>query len=283
MIRSLHLDSLFIPTTHPEIEYKLFQFPGGEWHIKLNTRIRYDQIDKVVISHRIKSGDDFFKLFQAKNALEQLDIKHFDLILPYFPYSRQDRVCAPGEAFGIKISAQLINSLHFDKVITLDNHSNITTALVNNCKNLSNIQYVRDVINIIKMEDSDPIFVIPDIGASTKAKQLLGELPPMISVQCDKKRNVQTGEITGFKVYADDLESKPCLIVDDICDGGGTFIGLAEQLREHNCGKLYLFTTFGIYSKGIEILTPYFDKIFCTNGFSTLESTDKLIQLKIQI
>ena len=60
-----------------------------------------------------------------------------------------------------------------------------------------------------------------------------------------------------------------------ICDGGGTFMGLATELKNKNVGKLHLFTTFGIYSKGIEILTKYFDGIWCSNGFSTYITDSK--------
>ena len=61
---------------------------------------------------------------------------------------------------------------------------------------------------------------------------------------------METGEINGFGVYADDLGGKDGVIVDDLCDGGGTFNGLAKKLKEKNVGKLYLIVSHGIFSNG---------------------------------
>lgn len=266
MTRSLNLDSMFIPVPFPEIEHTFIQFSAGEWHITLNNHINYNEIIKVVISTRIKNGEDIIKLILAKNALELKGIKQFELIMPYIPYSRQDRLCNPGEAFSLKEFANIINSLNFNQIITIDAHSNVAPALLNNCKNLSNIPYVKDVLDYI---NCSPYIIIPDIGAATKAKTIAKEFN-LLTIQCDKIRNTKTGELSGFRVYHDNCVELPCLIVDDICDGGGTFIGLAAELKKKNCGKLYLFTTFGIYSKGTEIFKDIFDGVYCTNGFSTI-------------
>lgn len=279
MIRSINLDSLFVPTTFPEIEYNLFQFSGGEWHIKLNNLIDYSIVEKVIITTRIKNGEDIIKLLLVKDALELKGTKHFDLIMPYIPYARQDRKCYDGESFSLKVFTNLINSLNFDKVITIDSHSDVAPALLNNCTNLSNLEYIKNTI--LADFNEKPILVSPDAGSNKKCNKLSIELS-MDLVKCDKVRNVKTGELSGFEVFSDNLFGKECLIVDDICDGGGTFIGLAQELKRKNAGKLYLFTTHGIYSKGFEIFKGVFDTVYCTNSFSTIN--DPFIkQINIQL
>lgn len=74
MIRSLNLDSMFIPTSFPEIEFKMLKFSGGESHIKLNNLINYDEIEKVVVSSRVKNGDDVMQLLIAVDALKRKGI-----------------------------------------------------------------------------------------------------------------------------------------------------------------------------------------------------------------
>ena len=86
-------------------------------------------------------------------------------------------------------------------------------------------------------------------------------------VECSKKRNVKNGKLEGFKVYEDNLSGKDCLIVDDICDGGGTFIGLAEELKKKNAGHLYLAVSHGIFNKGVDVLNKCFTKIYTTDSF----------------
>lgn len=262
MIRSLNLDRGFKPTVYPSIGYNMFQFSGGEWHIKILEDL---EIEEVYITIRIKNGDDILKLMVAKNALELLGVKKFTLVMPYIPYARQDRQCFVGESFSLKVFANLLNSLNFDKVITFDSHSDVAPALINNCENRSNKEFV-----LLVLEDlpETPILISPDAGSNKKANKLALEFGLEL-IKCDKVRDTKTGALSGFEVFSDDLKGQNCLIVDDICDGGGTFIGLAKELELKNCGDLYLFTTHGIYSKGLEELNNFFDIIYCTNSFST--------------
>ena len=77
------------------------------------------------------------------------------------------------------------------------------------------------------------------------------------------------------------MEGSDILIVDDICDGGRTFIGLAEELKKKNAGDLYLFVTHGIFSQGFSELKKHFKKIFSTNSFNDFNQDD-VLQFKIQ-
>jgi ribose-phosphate pyrophosphokinase len=118
---------------------------------------------------------------------------------------------------------------------------------------------------------NEALLISPDGGALKKIYKVSEFLGGIEVVECSKSRDVKTGKLSGFKVYADDLEGKDCLIVDDICDGGGTFIGLADELKKKNAGKLYLAVSHGIFNKGFESLTV-FDKIFTTNSFKDFDN-----------
>ena len=113
------------------------------------------------------------------------------------------------------------------------------------------------------------LLISPDGGALKKIYKVSEYLGGVEVVECSKSRDVKTGKLSGFKVYSDDLEGKDCLIVDDICDGGGTFIGLAEELKNKNAGNLYLAVSHGIFNKGFESLSV-FKKIFTTNSFKDI-------------
>ena len=282
--RCLNLDGMFIPIPAPEIEYKLFKFNGGELHIKLNNNIDYSKVDKVIITNRINSSDDVMKVLIAKEALERKGVKSFDLIMPYIPYARQDRQCEDGESFTLKVFTNLINSANFDNIIVLDAHSDVAPALLNNCTNISNEQYIDMAFHhIAEYYDADITLISPDSGANKKANKLYENLQVFNNlIKCDKRRNTKTGKLNGFEVFANDLNGKTCLITDDICDGGRTFIGIAEELKKKNAGKIYLFVTHGIFSNGFESLEKHFAGIFSTNSFSDIEN-DLLTQFKIQL
>ncbi|WP_298900525.1 ribose-phosphate diphosphokinase [uncultured Psychroserpens sp.] len=273
----LNLDPLFTPLGQKNaIEFDSFTFSGGEPHIKIQSDLT--EINEVFITTRIQSFNDLGFLLITVDALRQIAVKNIHLFLPYMPGARQDRVMIPGESLSVKVYADLINGLNLESVTVFDPHSEVTPALLNNCKVLSNHEFIKYVIKDI---DTEVILVSPDGGALKKIYKVSEFLGGLTVVECSKKRNVKNGKLEGFKVYKDDLKGQPCLIVDDICDGGGTFVGLAKALKKTNAGDLYLAVSHGIFNKGTQLLNEHFTKIYSTNSFKDLnEETVEQLKLK---
>ena len=206
-----------------------------------------------------------------------MGVKELELLLPYFPGARQDRVMVSGEPLTVKVYADLINAQGFQKVSVYDPHSEVTSALLNQVAVISNHEFVKKCIG----DKKDYLLISPDGGALKKiykVSQFLGGVPV---IECSKIRDVKNGQLTGFTVYSDDLKNKPNFIVDDICDGGGTFLGLAEKLKEKNAGPIYLIVSHGIFSKGFSELEKQFAGIFSTDAFSTI-ANPALNQIKLE-
>ncbi|MAB49189.1 MAG: phosphoribosylpyrophosphate synthetase [Flavobacteriaceae bacterium] len=272
----LNLDAQFQPF-HSEnnIQFEVFTFSGGEPHIKILTDVSNQA--KVTITTRIQSFNDFGLLLLAVDALRRYGVEKLNVFIPYFPAARQDRVMVKGEPLSVKVYADLFNQLNLNKVTIYDPHSEVTPAVLNNCEVITNHTFIQKVVSAL---DKDILLISPDGGALKKiykVSEFLGGIPV---VECSKKRNVKNGQLEGFRVYEDDLQGKDCLIVDDICDGGGTFIGLAKELKKHNVGNLYLAVSHGIFSKGFEGLNQYFTKIFTTDSFKTIDEDVEQIELK---
>ncbi|TYA78607.1 ribose-phosphate diphosphokinase [Seonamhaeicola marinus] len=274
----LNLDKNFNPFKDKSvIEFESFTFSGGEPHIKILSPISAEQ--KVVVTHRIQSFSDFGLLLVAVDALKRMEVKTIDAFIPYFPAARQDRVMVSGEALSVKVYAEILNSLGLNCVVVYDPHSEVTPALLNDCKTISNHSFVEQVIADINEE---VVLISPDGGALKKIYNLTKALGGLEVIECSKVRDVKTGAISDFKVYTEDLNGKHCLVVDDICDGGGTFIGLAQELKKKNAGKLFLAVSHGIFSKGLKGLSTYFDKIYSTDAFKTLQNTEHFSQIELK-
>ncbi len=264
----LNLDTHFKPfPTEKEITFESFTFHGGEPHIKINPS--FDTNESITITHRLNSFNDLGLLCTAVDALKRMNVKQINAFIPYFPAARQDRVMVAGEALSVKVYADIINALQFNQISIFDPHSEVTPALLNNCEVISNHDFIKKVIETI---GKDIKLISPDGGALKKIYKVAEYLGGIEVVECSKSRDVKTGKLKGFKVYYEDLEGKDCLIVDDICDGGGTFIGLAEELKKKNAGNLYLAISHGIFSKGFDDLSQYFTKIFTTDSFKMIEN-----------
>ncbi|GFD92079.1 ribose-phosphate pyrophosphokinase [Alteromonas sp. KUL156] len=272
----LNLDKSFTPYgTENNVDYNFFTFSGGEPHIKIISEL--ENVSEVTITHRIQSFNDIGTLLLATNALKNMGITKLNVVLPYFPAARQDRLMVSGEPLSVKVYADIINAQNFKSVTVFDPHSEVTPALLNNCKVIDNHKFIELVTQQLS---EDLTLISPDGGALKKIYKVAAYLQNYEVVECSKSRNVKTGQLTGFKVYTDDLQGKDCLIVDDICDGGGTFLGLAKELKAKNAGNLYLAISHGIFSKDFDELEKHFTKIFTTDSFKTIEN-DNCIQIEL--
>jgi ribose-phosphate pyrophosphokinase len=258
------------------IEFQSFIFSGGEPHIKISAN--FDTTAAVTVTHRLNSFNDLGLFCLAIDALRRMGVKTINAFIPYFPAARQDRVMIPGEPLSVKVYADIINSLQLNQIQVFDPHSEVTPALLNNCEVVANYDFIQQVVKSI---GSDVLLISPDGGALKKIYKVSEYLGGVEVIECSKSRDVKTGKLSGFKVYSEDLQGKDCLIVDDICDGGGTFIGLAEELKNKNAGNLYLAVSHGIFNKGFEGLSV-FKKIFTTNSFKDIEN-DNVETIKITI
>lgn len=272
-MKYLNLDKEFAPF-EKSIEFDSFTFNGGEPHLKIKTKLAAP--DEVTIAIRIRAFNDLGFLLLANDALRRMGVRKIHLFLPYFPAARQDRVMVKGEPLTVKIYADLINQCGFETVTIIDPHSEVTAAVLNNVRVIDNHFFVKKCLEQVV----DYQLVSPDGGALKKVYKLAQFLNGQAVVECSKRRDVATGKLTGFTVYADDLEGKTCVIVDDICDGGGTFLGLATELKKKNAGELILVVTHGIFSKGLEELGKQFSKVYATDSFGNLES-EFLTQIKL--
>jgi len=194
-----------------------------------------------------------------------------NLYLPYVPGARQDRDMGSGGdvLFMAKYVTNLINSVGFSNVFVLDPHSNVTPALINNCVSYYYLPDFNDILPKLEIEFSG--VVAPD-GSAEKRALAFAKKYQIPLYHGWKTRNTKTGEIDG--VGCEDLpdgDGKRLLVVDDICDGGKTFIELGKLLRNKNY-VLTLFVTHGIFSKGINDLSTIYSRIVTTNSLTRTQS-----------
>lgn len=268
-----------------KIEFK--KFPGGELHITNKwydewVETRYDNEQAIC---RIQSSDDLMKLCLFTDAFKRVFETLPKLVIPYFPYARQDRVPTHGEALSVKVFANIINSLGYPSVTVLDPHSDVTPALVDNMEIIP--QWGIWSCQFVKWSAEDTLdkfdLISPDAGALKKIYKLM----ECVGNRCDnirigmKHRDTQTGQITSTSVDGTP-KNKTAIVVDDICDGGRTFIELGKVIKG-DYDRLILCITHGIFSNGFDGLFEQYDEIYTTNSWnSELKSDDKLHVIQIE-
>lgn len=236
---------------------RTFLFPDNQPHIQLLDILEGDEV-KVVCS--LTDANVLLQLLQCANALDHAFARKCELHIPYLMGARFDRVMQSGDSFDLQVVANLINSCGFGKVVLYDVHSDVATALINRAVNRNN----RFLVETYKQKDA--VLICPDAGAVKKIKHYLEWNPNIVDVvYCTKSRDLSNGRLTLKVLEPEKCKGKNCVIIDDICDGGGTFLAIANQIEAKH---LTLIVTHGIFSKGIEILIKKFDKIITSNSLS---------------
>lgn len=250
-----------------QIPAKLFTFAGGEEHIRFAS-FATAQVCKVEVVAHLTSSAQVMRLLLAVDALKRAtdSAAPIELVIPYFPYARQDRVCAPGEALSAAVMAQLINAMAPSKVTTWDVHSDVVPALVNNLINVEQASLVARCDALCEaLSRGQLTLVSPDAGASKKTAALAQRFNCKGVIQASKQRDVNTGAITATQVSGD-VAGKDVLIVDDICDGGSTFVELAKVLKRQGVKRILLFVSHGIFSKGLRVFDGLIERVYTTNS-----------------
>lgn len=263
------------------IEYddsSIIHFSDGTIQINKFPSIKYlgGQFNQnsVLIKADILDSDGIMVLSQIKNMLDTWfkGIK-IDLQFNYLPYARYDRAMKENDSFSLKAFTDIINSMNFNRVLLIDPHSNVGQFLLKNSDVIIDQLIALQLSNVITCNNSYDYIVSPDFGAIKKATSISEyyNIPLLISL---KKRDVSTGYTVFDKLLIDDsvdLTDKKLLIVDDIADGGATFINLAKGIKDlYNIKSIDLFVTHGLFSKGKKLNN--IDNTYCFNDYSKSES-----------
>ena len=243
----------------------LSRFPAGESLVSVLIETLVGNEINIVLE--FKSNDDLFNLALITDAIRRdvgRDIK-VNLVCKYFPYARQDRVCNTGESLSVKVAADFINSLSFNSVTTFDLHSDVSAALINNLTNHSCLELIQGIGLKDEIVERNYVIVSPDAGAYKKVSAIATALG-VDMVTASKVRDTATGKITGTKVDSTEhIGNRDFLIIDDMCDGGYTFIKLSEALRPLTDGKIYLYVSHGLFTKGYGVFNGLINGIYTAN------------------
>lgn len=176
-----------------------------------------------------------------------------------------------GDSFALKVFANQLNTLNFDKIFILDPHSDAAAAAINNCVAIPQETCLLQSETLRRaIAQGELMLVAPDAGALKKIHNVAKATGAKNYAILTKERDVASGNLTGFALVAGEVAGKDLLIVDDLCDAGGTFIGSAQVLREAGARSVSLYVTHGIFSKGVEnLLNNGIDAIYTTTSFTS--------------
>lgn len=219
-----------------------------------------------------ESEAEVFHLMQLLDlASKEGEVSTVHIHMPTLPYARQDKEIENGSTFALRSLGRLLldKQLNFRSLSasSFDAHSNI----LGNYLSFSSESPLTEICSAIYEFEANCL-CFPDHGASTRYADAVQANGPIATITLSKSRDQLTGEVTGLLVDSttgiiDDHKPLRILIVDDICDGGRTFIEASKLLHSRYECKIGLYVSHGIFSKGTQVLYDAgIETIYTRNG-----------------
>jgi ribose-phosphate pyrophosphokinase len=266
----LHLGS----PEQSEIAYQRSTFPDGQPHFQVDPIhvLAAAKVGPIDLVGAIKSASDLLDMGLAIDAIRSVEVNPaltLNLNISYLLGARMDRRIGPGQPSTLAVFASVINQWlpAIDDLRILDPHSPVSQTLLPTAQMMfPDVLVAFALKHIERIYAATPMVVIPDAGAITRTQGILQRLDfKLDTARCIKKREPQTGKLSGFSLEEGDVSNRVVLIVDDICDGGGTFSGIAQVLRAKGATRVFLCVTHAVMSKGLQI--DGIDAVFATDSF----------------
>ena len=240
------------------IKYSISRFPDGEVQISLGDFSHKEQIQ---VKCRITNAEDLFILMQVLDILDRHEVSYV-LSIYYLMGMRMDRVMDFNRPFTLKIVLNSLKNCNADNIQILEPHSDA----------YYDYRFGGKFTELyIEGSPSNTVWhgyqmVLPDAGAKERYDyQYVGT-----ALTCSKIRDLTTGKILEIKIdNPEAISDKPLLILDDLCDGGGTFCGIAKAFNALDIPKerLNIAVTHMVNPKGIKNLSENFNHVWFTNSY----------------
>jgi ribose-phosphate pyrophosphokinase len=220
---------------------ELKRFSDGEIWVKFLENIRGSDI--FIVQSTNPPAENLMEFLIMVDAAKRASAQRITAVIPYFGYSRQDRKDQPRVSITAKLVANLITIAGADRVITMDLHAAQIQGFFDiPFDHLYGSSIFSGLFNDIK---DNLVVVSPDVGGIKIARSYAKRLNASLVV-IDKRRPKQN--LAEVVHIIGSVKDKDVLIVDDLIDTGGTFVGAIEALKKEGAREIYGAVTHPLFS-----------------------------------
>jgi len=218
------------------------RFSDGEISPGFLESVRGDYI--FLVQSTNAPAENFMELLLMIDAAKRASAYKVIAVIPYYGYARQDRKDRPRVAIGSKLVANMLTAAGADRIITMDLHApQIQGYFDIPVDHLDSHAVFIPYIENLRLENLT--FAAPDVGATNRIREIASYFNAEMVI-CDKHRK-RANEIASMVVIGD-VAGKDIVIIDDICDTGGTLAKSAGLLKQKGARSVRALITHPVLS-----------------------------------
>lgn len=247
------------------------KFADGEVLVKTLSEVKNK--NAVIIESTAKNAHEtLFELLLLVDSIKRSGARSIRLFIPYFGYSRQERVSWFNEPVSCEVVAKILDTAEVDEILTFDlHHDDIVGFFKTKFINLPTTKlfedYYKEYFANHKIDLKDVVVVSPDHGSNTRADLLVNALKGSKKVILNKYRP-KPNLAEHLEVNVDEVKDKVCIIIDDIIDTGGTIISASDLLLKSGAKSVLVAASHGVFSPNSinKLLESPLDDIVVSNS-----------------
>jgi len=219
------------------------RFSDGEMQPIINESVRGGFV--FFIASTFQPHDNLIELLLAIDAAKRASAGYITAVIPYFGYARQDRKTDGRTPISAKLVANLICTAGADRVLTVDLHAGQIQGFFDvPTDNLFAVPVIEK--DIKERYNGDKMVVVsPDVGGVVRARALAKRIGADLAIV--DKRRPEAGKSEVMNIIGD-VDGYRCIMIDDICDSGGTLCNAAAALKDQGAIAVSAYVTHGVLS-----------------------------------
>ena len=242
---------------------KVARFSDGEVDVEIHQNVRARDIF-VIQPTCAPTNEHLMELCIMVDALKRASARRVTAVIPYFGYARQDRRPRSTRVpISAKVVANMLEAVGVERLLTMDLHADQIQGFFN--IPVDNIYASPVLLSDLQSKRYEDLVVIsPDVGGVVRARALAKQLGCELAI-IDKRR--PRANVSEVMHVIGDIDSRNCVIMDDMIDTAGTLVKAAEVLKERGARNVYAYCTHAVFSgPAIErIDASMLDEVVITN------------------
>lgn len=223
------------------------KFANGETYVKFDESVRGADVFLVQSPNGLGTiNDQLMELLIMIDAAKLASVHRITAVMPWFPYSRQDKKVSGREPITARLIANLLQSAGVDRVLSMDLHTGQLQGFFSTpVDHMTAVPILANYFRDKGLSGQDCVVVSPDAGGAKRAKKFADKLDTSLAILTKERPQHNVAEVTSVIGH---VEGKTAIMIDDMIDTAGTLCAGAQALLDHGAVAVYACATHAVFS-----------------------------------